>query len=311
MSQPIFMMMCGLPGSGKSTYAKTYKDTFKIFSSDEIRAELLGDETNQEENDIVFRELHRRIKECLANGENCIYDACNISYKRRMAFLGEIKKYNPHTICIFNWKPYEQCLIDNKKRDRVVPDYAIERMYKNIFIPQFFEGWDKIDIVQYGKPSTSLGNMFYGSYGNDGLISIPHDNHHHTLTIGQHILSTYLHAVKMTDDNDIHVAALLHDIGKPFTKDFKDSKGNPSEEAHYYQHHLVSAYMAVPYIVDDGFCDDFKNELEILALITFHMYPYFWEKDNNIKMMEKYKKLWGVDLFNKVMILHEADDLAH
>lgn len=36
-----------------------------------------------------------------------------------------------------------------------------------------------------------------------------------------------------------------------------------------------------------------------------------WEKDNNTKLMEKYRKLWGEELFSKIMFLHEADKNAH
>ena len=43
------------------------------------------------------------------------------------------------------------------------------------------------------------------------------------------------------------------------------------------------------------------------------MQPYFWEKDadNGEKTMNKYKTLWGDELFERVMRLHEADKKAH
>ena len=41
------------------------------------------------------------------------------------------------------------------------------------------------------------------------------------------------------------------------------------------------------------------------------MFPYFWEKDNNTKMQSKYKKLWGDELYGKIMLLHKADMEAH
>ena len=54
-----------------------------------------------------------------------------------------------------------------------------------------------------------------------------------------------------------------------------------------------------------------NDRLEILALIQWHMFPYFWEKDNNTKMQSKYKKLWGDELYDKIMLLHKADMEAH
>ena len=45
MNKPTFTMMVGLPGSGKSTYAKELAErtNAKICSSDAIREELTGD----------------------------------------------------------------------------------------------------------------------------------------------------------------------------------------------------------------------------------------------------------------------------
>ena len=143
-------MMVGLPGSGKSTLAKDIKDTYHgtIFSSDSIREELTGSEECMDQDKEVFQTLHRRIKEYLIEHQGtdgcAIYDACNISYKKRIAFLRELKKIDCRKVCYFVWTPYKMCLEQNKKRDRVVPEYAIARMYKNIYIPQYYEGWDSI-----------------------------------------------------------------------------------------------------------------------------------------------------------------------
>jgi hypothetical protein len=47
------------------------------------------------------------------------------------------------------------------------------------------------------------------------------------------------------------------------------------------------------------------------VLIRWHMQPYFWEKDNNTKSQNKYRRLWGEELYNDIMLLHEADKVAH
>lgn len=99
---PIFTMLVGLPASGKSTYAeKLSKETDAIIcSSDKIREEICGDINSQDKNDEVFMTLHKRIKDHLRNGDSVIYDACNISSKRRTAFLRELKNIPCHKHCI-------------------------------------------------------------------------------------------------------------------------------------------------------------------------------------------------------------------
>ena len=44
--------------------------------------------------------------------------------------------------------------------------------------------------------------------------------------------------------NEISFAASIHDIGKPYTKNFYDAKGNLTSEAHFYQHQCVGAWMS-------------------------------------------------------------------
>ena len=55
---------------------------------------------------------------------------------------------------------------------------------------------------------------------------------------------------------------------------------------------------------------DFMNSY-VATLIRWHMTPCVWERNNDEKMHEKYKNLWGEDLYNDVMKLHKADMEAH
>lgn len=82
-----FCMMTGLPGSGKSWYAENELPNTVIHSSDAIRDELLGDVSDQNHQELVFQTLHDRVLSDLRAGKDVVYDATNISYKRRMGFL--------------------------------------------------------------------------------------------------------------------------------------------------------------------------------------------------------------------------------
>ena len=55
LNRPIFTMLVGIPGSGKSTFAKTMITKYaKHITSDCIRKELWGDESSQQDNNKVF-----------------------------------------------------------------------------------------------------------------------------------------------------------------------------------------------------------------------------------------------------------------
>lgn len=307
-----FIMMVGLVGSGKSTQAQKLAEEYdaNIHSSDAIREELSGDINNQDINDLVFRTLHNRIKGDLRNGKNCIYDACNISYKRRKAFLEEIKNILCEKICVLMATPYEECLRNNANRDRVVPEYVIERMYRNFDVPWYYEGWDSIE-VEYSPDSE-------GSFGMprewiESVRSYNQENSHHALTLGEHCRQ----AVKYVDKYEcehieskscsstaLRYATMLHDCGKPFCKTFKNGKGEITEQAHYYSHEHIGSY-------DSLFYDMACYKLRVAVLIRWHMQPYFWERNNNEKLHNKYRKLWGEDLYSDIMKLHAADKNAH
>lgn len=57
MERPKLIILCGIPGSGKTCYAERYikanPDTIHL-SSDAIRKELWGDEATQGDNNQVF-----------------------------------------------------------------------------------------------------------------------------------------------------------------------------------------------------------------------------------------------------------------
>ena len=305
---PKFIMMVGLPASGKSTYAEELAKRYdaNIHSSDSIREELSGDINNQNINDLVFKTLHSRIKEDLTNGKSCIYDATNINYKRRMAFLNELNKITCEKHCYFIATPYTQCLHNNAQRERKVPLDVIERMYRHFDPPYYYEGWDYIEVV-------------YAYEGYKKYYGIPHSfldyhkfddqhNSHHQLTLGDHCKKAWHYVIAHQEGDELYnvelrCATMLHDCGKPFCKTFMNNKGEyNTEEAHYYDHQYTGSYDSFFWGTSEN------NPLYIATLIRWHMQPYFLTTEKSI---EKYRKLWGEELYRSIMLLHEADEYAH
>ena len=302
--KPLFIMMVGLPYSGKSEYAKRLqqKHNAVIHASDEIREEVLGDVQDQNNNAKVFEVLHSRVKADLLAGKNVIYDATNINHKRRKAFLAELTNIPCKKACAFMATPYDVCHERSKIRERVVPWDVFDRMYRNIWIPYFYEGWDYIDLVYPDGFVTLDANELFN--GKNGLNYAEHDNPHHTFSIGHHCLAAY--GIVRGGSNELQEAALFHDIGKPYTKTFVNSKGETTEVAHYYNHHNVSAYDSLFYTNSD------YDRLYIANLIQWHMRPYEIKKVHNPKQTaEKFRKLVGSTMYDDIMALHNADLNAH
>ena len=294
---PNLIMLCGLPASGKDTYIKENLGGYKVHSSDDLRKELYGDENTQGNPNEIFQELHRRIKADLKVGHDVVYNATNINYKRRMAFLREIKDFDCYKKCVFMATPYEICVERNRTRSRVVPEDIMLKMYKSIYIPQHFEGWDNIDFV--GNDIVEIGL--------DSLDKFEQRNSHHTLTVGRHcrkcfdIIAASVPAFPPEDELSLMYAALYHDCGKPESQVFCNAKNEPTEEAHYYGHQFVSAYKFL--------CSCRKKPklvLKACQYITWHMQPYF----DTEKSERKYRRLLGNDFYDNLLLLHEADKAA-
>lgn len=289
MNRVKLILLCGIPGSGKTTYAKKYiKEHGGIhLASDLIRKELYGDESTQGNPHEVFSLMQSRAIDALNNGQNVVYDATNITRKDRSGIIALCPKF-VQIECHIIWAPIEICIERDAARERTVGKQVIDKMIKRFQSPFFDEGIDEIKIVSPDgfNEEGYLAKTF-------ATMRIPHDNPHHTLNVYDHCKEASNYAINLGCKTELMLAAFLHDIGKPYVKSFEDSKGNVSKIAHYYSHQNVSAYMAY----------GMRNVTPYVAwLIGVHMEPFFDSK--------YYKKL-PVFLKRDVDILHECDVNAH
>ena len=308
-----FEMLVGLPASGKSTYTKQKEaEGWKVFSSDEIRKEfnIIGQE--KEDHARVFQILHERLLKALKNGENCIYDATNLSQKRRKAFIDQIDS-SVYKTCVLFITTIDTCKEWNSKREGVarVPDEVYDKMLKNFNVPYYYEGWNNIKIV---KNTDFRMSSFLSSIGTDPLESFNQENSHHSLSLGEHLNKTVAYAKSHWPTNkNVQLAAGVHDIGKYFTKTFYNMKGEKTEEAHYYGHENYGTYIFLQGFISK--IDEINkiildNDLYIACLINWHMRPYTaWE--NSEKSRDRDRRLIGEKMYLDVMRLHEADMAAH
>lgn len=289
MNRPSLILLCGIPGSGKSTYAHNYIQSSPThtmhLSSDSIRKELYGNESIQGNPSEVFTLMQERAVEALNNGNDVLYDATNITRKDRASIITACPKFTKIE-CHIIWTPIEMCIERDANRERTVGKGVIDRMLKRF--PYYDEGIDEILII---KPEGFNVAEYTQKCFNDMHIS--HDNPHHTKDIYHHCESAHRYLFDNNVFGDLAIAALMHDIGKPYTKAFRDTKGNPCESAHYYQHQCTGSWLSYgttwgnPYV---GW------------LISTHMEPYF---------NSKYYRSLAPYLKRDIDILHKADVESH
>lgn len=99
LARPLIMMVIGLPGAGKSFFARQFSDTFSIasVSSDRIRYELFASpQFSSDENEIVSRMQDYMAEELAKSGRSFLIDGnCNSKAARqKIAQLAKDNGYN-------------------------------------------------------------------------------------------------------------------------------------------------------------------------------------------------------------------------
>ena len=142
-------LLVGIPGSGKSTWAKNNCGKSVVLSSDLIRKEILGSEEDQTNNDLVFKTLYVRAKELLNNNVDVIIDATNATVFDRKRSLDNFKDLNIFIKAIVFNTPAEVCRKRDKQRTRTVGDEVIDMFLQKYEEPTTVEGFNQIDYINY------------------------------------------------------------------------------------------------------------------------------------------------------------------
>ena len=202
-----FQMLVGISGSGKSTYAHYMKNLFiepvEIVSSDSIREELYGDESIQGDANKVFRIMLARTKQFLGEGKSVIYDATNLSDRRRINLLKELKGYDCAKLCHVLIVDPRECSNNQKLRERHVSDEVIYRQVQQFRPPHLSEGWDAITMDVYAPEDESV----YLDYFIKRMTAFDQHNPHHSLSLNAHCLKAFNESKKFNDDK-ISAAAM-------------------------------------------------------------------------------------------------------
>lgn len=142
-------LMCGVPGSGKSTFIKNHVklDTSVIVSRDKIRFTIVQpDEPYFSHENEVLDIFWKEINKALAENKNVFVDQTSLNPKARKTLLKNVKGYD-HVNIIWIDETLETCLKRNELREGTrayVPKSVIRRMNEQFIEPSFEEGFDRI-----------------------------------------------------------------------------------------------------------------------------------------------------------------------
>ncbi|HTP06714.1 MAG TPA: ATP-binding protein [Anaerolineae bacterium] len=149
-------VLIGLPGSGKSTWARQNVDRLHavVVGSDEVRREFQANGQNPLNGDRVFAEVERRARSLLQADQSVILDATHFLRKYRTYTLHLARDTRARRVAIWFDVPLDICLQRNDQRsnltfgDEQVPKDVVRRMADLLQSP----GRDEFDGVVKVSP---------------------------------------------------------------------------------------------------------------------------------------------------------------
>lgn len=311
-----FIMMIGLPGSGKSREAEEWKkmlDKVEVLSSDKIREEICGGVADQTQNQKVFRMMEDRTISYLTQDINVIYDATNTTLKGRKHILEVVKSISTVDdiiAVVMNTSPNE-CIkrdagrgeADSSEKHKVGRD-VIFKYLSSFQFPQLFEGFTKIKICNTDNSRTFNERVKLLGYMEDEMLQFDQKNPHHIYTVGEHCKKV---AELNADDEVRYLAGLYHDIGKVLTQ-----KIDENGVGHYYNHDSIGTYFLMNYhealIKKYPILDQPNNLYEFLFYVNYHMRGH--NDFASPKAEKKYRKIFGDERFESLLKFAETDKIG-
>lgn len=141
MTEPVLTVLCGMPGSGKSTYAASLQGV-TVVSCDDVRA---GRNPAR-----VFHAAYGRTRAALAAGLHVVFDACSLQPAARSGLLALGRRAGARCELVMFCVPMTVCATRNSAR--LQPAYGVNwidlRAQANAAVRAVkSEGWDHVAYV--------------------------------------------------------------------------------------------------------------------------------------------------------------------
>ncbi|MYB28738.1 MAG: polynucleotide kinase-phosphatase [Acidimicrobiaceae bacterium] len=127
------VVLCGASGSGKSTFAGRHFAPTEVVSSDQCRALVGDDETDQSVTVSAFELLHAIVEKRLEIGRLTVVDATNVRPEDRKPIVELARRWDVLATAIVFDLPLAACLEHNERRqDRRTPPHAVKRQHDTL-----------------------------------------------------------------------------------------------------------------------------------------------------------------------------------
>jgi len=159
LPQRTLLVLCGIAGAGKSTFARTFIEEHyeqglretSIVSSDYCRALICDDDTNQRASRDAFDLFYYITQKRMLQGRFTLVDSTALQAHTRRRLL-ELAQHASYNACLLVFKiPAATCIQRDRSRIRIVGEEVI--LYQENLLRQTLrdipnEGWSQVYIVE-------------------------------------------------------------------------------------------------------------------------------------------------------------------
>lgn len=137
VSAKTFYVMIGVPGSGKSAFARSIPNAV-VISTDSIREEMYGDRINADttrKNVDVFKAAYKSITDTVWNKDDSrdvVFDATNTTKRGRKEVLRRLYGAGCRKVAVLCMPPLWMCFRNNEAQKTAIPQKVIGRMYRQL-----------------------------------------------------------------------------------------------------------------------------------------------------------------------------------
>lgn len=138
------VMLAGLPGAGKDTFIGRHFADWPVISLDNFRRLYRIDPTDRQGTNFVVQLAKEEAKANLRTRTSFVWNATNLTRQVRQQLIDLFASYQAKIRLIYLEVPYTRLVRQNRNREFVVPDEALERMINRLEVPA---SWEAHEVV--------------------------------------------------------------------------------------------------------------------------------------------------------------------
>ncbi|WP_173820280.1 AAA family ATPase [Niastella vici] len=142
------IMLCGLPGAGKDTYVQQHYKDWPVINLDQIRRQNRIAPTDKSGNGTVVQLAKEQAREHLRKKRHFVWNATNITRQMRSQLIELFVTYKAYVKTVYIEVPYNRLHVQNKGREAVVPQKAVDKLIAKLEVPAPWEGHEVVYAIK-------------------------------------------------------------------------------------------------------------------------------------------------------------------